>query len=143
VTFFKIALICSKKSIHEVIPKMCFALLIECFHWNPTQRQILYPINIALTSTTWNASLVVCPHGCASAYALKQAFAQCKIFLDGTVPTYWSKQNKYCFTNNASDSAAIFESFVRFSKVPTVYSSKCRSSIPRAWIVVHCSVRYR
>jgi len=75
---------------------------------------------------------VVCPNGCASAYGLKQAFAQCKIFLEGTLLTYRSKQNKHCFTNNASDCAARFESFVRFSKVPTVYTSKYDSDTPKA-----------
>ena len=35
--------------------------------------------------TTWNASLVVCSHGCAIACTLKQTSAQCKIFLEGTL----------------------------------------------------------
>jgi len=32
----------------------------------------------------FNALLVVRPHGCAIACSLKQTFAQCKIFLEGT-----------------------------------------------------------
>ena len=33
--------------------------------------------------TAWNASLVVCLHGCAIGRGLKQTFAECKIFLEG------------------------------------------------------------
>ena len=33
--------------------------------------------------TAWNGSLVVIAQGCASACALKQRFAQCKVFLEG------------------------------------------------------------
>ena len=36
-------------------------------------------------STAWNSSLVVMTHGCAIACALNQTFAQCKIFLEGTL----------------------------------------------------------
>ena len=38
-----------------------------------------------LSDTAWNASLVVCAHGCAIVCALKQRFSQCKIFLEGTL----------------------------------------------------------
>jgi len=34
----------------------------------------------------WNASLVVCLHGYVIACALKEIFAQCKIFLEETLP---------------------------------------------------------
>jgi len=38
-----------------------------------------------ITHSLRNAPLVVCLHGCAIACALKRTFAQCKIFLEGTL----------------------------------------------------------
>ena len=142
VTFFKIAQICSKKVSMKWFQRCALPCLLNVFteiqHNNKCYIQ--YVLHRTLPLETLQ---VVCPNGCASAYGLKQAFAQCKIFLEGTLLTYRSKQNKHCFTNNASDCSARFESFVRFSNVPTVYSSKYCSSTTRAWIVVHCSFCYR
>ena len=58
--------------------------------WNPIlahlQHSKFYIVFVSRRpSTAWNSSLVVMTHGCAIACALNQTFAQCKIFLEGTL----------------------------------------------------------
>jgi len=38
-----------------------------------------------MSHASFNASVVACLHGCAIACAVKQTFAQCKIFLEGAL----------------------------------------------------------